>query len=123
MQVEAFHKAMDTAIQAEGGRIGAYAICPHLIGGAVADYAIDCECRKPKPGLINQLLEKFQVSAENAIMIGDRDTDVLAGQVAGVKSFLYDGGDLFEFTKKAISANFALGTLNSDQVTSKASHT
>lgn len=122
-QVNAFHIAMDTTIQAEGGHVDAYAICPHLVDGAVAAYAIDCHCRKPKPELINQLLEKFQVSAENAMMIGDRETDLLAGQAAGVKSFLYDGGDLFEFTKKAISANFTLGTLNSDQVTSKASQT
>ena len=122
-QVHAFHTAIDTTIQAESGRIDAYAICPHLIGGVVSEYAIDCDCRKPKPGLINELLEKFQVRPENAVMIGDRDTDVLAGQDAGVKSFLYDGGDFFEFTKKAISANFALGTLNSDQVASQASET
>ena len=53
------------------------------------------------------------MSPKSAVMIGDRETDMLAGQAAGVKSFLYDGGDLFEFTKKAISANFALGALNS----------
>ena len=121
-QVNAFHIAMDTTIQAEGGQVDAYAICPHLVDGAVADYAIDCECRKPKPGLINRLLEKFQAMPENAIMIGDRQTDILAGQAAGVESFLYDGGDLFEFTKKVISANFGLGAVYSAEVTSKASH-
>jgi histidinol phosphatase-like enzyme len=82
---------------------------------------IDCDCRKPKPGLINQLLGKFQARHECAVLIGDRETDVLAGQGAGVESFLYDGGDLFEFTRKAISVNFALGALNSVEVTSKAS--
>jgi len=55
-QVHVFHAAMDATIQAEGGRVDAYAICPHLIDGAVAEYAVDCDCRKPKPGLINQLL-------------------------------------------------------------------
>ena len=112
-QVKAFHIAMDTTIQAEGGRVDAYAICPHLIDASVTEYAVDCNCRKPKPGLVKQLLEEFQVSPKSAVMIGDRETDMLAGQAAGVKSFLYDGGDLFEFTKKAISANFALGALNS----------
>ena len=112
-QVEAFHSAMDTTIQAEGGRVDAYAICPHLIDASVTEYAVDCNCRKPKPGLVKQLLEEFQVSPESAVMIGDRETDVLAWQAAEVKSFLYGGGDLFEFTKKAISANFALGALNS----------
>jgi D-glycero-D-manno-heptose 1,7-bisphosphate phosphatase len=117
-QVHALHTAMSNTVSAKGGRIDAFAVCPHLIGGGVAKYSVDCDCRKPKPGLINQLLEKFQVSAEDAVMIGDRETDVLAGQTAGVESFLYDGGDLFEFTNRAISANFALGTLNSDHPSS-----
>lgn len=112
-QVHAFHLFMDAKIQAEDGRIDAYAICPHLVGGAVAEYAIGCNCRKPKPGLINQLLEKFQVCPEFAVIIGDRETDLLAGQAAGVESFLYDGGDLFEFTRTVISAHFDLGAVNS----------
>jgi len=121
-QVHAFHAAMDATIQAEGGRVDAYAICPHLINGAVTEYVIDCDCRKPKPGLINQLLENFQVRPENAVMIGNRESDLLAGQAAGVKSFLYGGGDLFEFTRKAISANFGLGAFDSTEAASKASY-
>ena len=120
-QVHVFQAAMDNAIQAEADRIDAYAICPHLVGGAVPEYAVDCDCRKPKPGLINQLLEKSQVRPECAVMIGDRETDLLAGQAAGVKSFLYDGGDLFEFTKRVISANFGVGALDSAELTSMAS--
>jgi len=111
-QVHALHAAMSNIVSAKGGRIDAFAVCPHLIGGAVAEYSVDCDCRKPKPGLINQLLEKFQVSPESAVMIGDRETDLLAGQAAGVESFLYDGGDLFEFTKRAISASFGLGAVD-----------
>jgi D-glycero-D-manno-heptose 1,7-bisphosphate phosphatase len=121
-QVDAFHAAMNATIQAEGGRVDAYATCPHPINGAVAEYAIDCDCRKPKPRLVNQLLEKSQVGPENVVVIGDRESDVLAGQGAGVKSFLYDGSDLFEFTRKAISVNSVLGALNSVEATSKAGH-
>ena len=120
-QVKKFHSAMDTTIQAEGGHIAAYAVCPHLIGGAVAEYAIDCDCRKPKPGLIKQLLEKFQVRPELAVMIGDRETDVLAGQGAVVKSFRYDGGDLFVFTRRVISGHSDSRPANSVQLTLKAS--
>ena len=119
-QVRAFHKAMDTKIQAEGGQVAAYAICPHLIDGLVVEYAVDCVCRKPKPGLIKQLLEKLQVRPEGAVMLGDRETDFLAGQAAGVKSFVYEGGDLFEFTRRVISADFVLGAVTSDQATLRA---
>lgn len=54
-QGHVFNAAIDATIQAEGGRVDAYVICPHLIDGVAAEYAIDCDCRKPKPGLINQL--------------------------------------------------------------------
>jgi D-glycero-D-manno-heptose 1,7-bisphosphate phosphatase len=107
-QVHAFHAAMNAQIKARGGRIDAYAICPHLPNGAVTRYALDCECRKPKPGLIQQLLALFQVAPQNAVMIGDRDRDIEAGRAAGVVSFLYRGGDLFEFTKAVISSHFGL---------------
>jgi D-glycero-D-manno-heptose 1,7-bisphosphate phosphatase len=107
-KVHAFHAAMDAQIKARGGRIDAYAICPHLPNGVVTQYAVDCECRKPKPGLIKQLLTQFQVAPQNAIMIGDRDRDIQAGQAAGVASFLYRGGDLFEFTKAVISSHFGM---------------
>ena len=120
-QVHAFHAAMDITIQAEDRRVDVYVICPHLINGAEAEYVIDCDCRKHKPELINKLLEKFQVRPELAVMIGDRETDLLAGQTAGVEPFLYHGGDLFEFTKRAVSASFGLGVLDSAEVTSKAS--
>ncbi len=121
-QVHAFHAAMDATIKAEVGQIDSYAVCPHLTGGVVAEYAIDCDCRKPKPGLINQLLEKFQVTPENVVMIGDRDTDVLAGQTAGVEAFLYEGGDLFEFTKKALLPYLGRGAFDSTEAASKVSY-
>ena len=101
-KVHELHTMMSDKVRAEGGRIDAYAICPHLRGADVAEYAVDCDCRKPKPGLVKQLLEKFQVSPESAVMFGDRESDVLAGQAAGVKSFLYEGGDLFDFVTRAV---------------------
>jgi len=101
-KVHAFHASMDATVLSVGGKIAAYAICPHLFGGAVTEYSVDCDCRKPKPGLINQLLALFQVKPHEVIMIGDRDLDVSAGRAAGVESFLYSGGDLLEFTMAAI---------------------
>jgi D-glycero-D-manno-heptose 1,7-bisphosphate phosphatase len=106
-QVHAFHATMDAQINARGGRIDAYAIFPHLPNGVVAQYAVDCECRKPKPGLAKQLLTQFQVAPQDAIMIGDRDRDIEAGHAGGVLSSLSRSGDLFESTKAAISSHFA----------------
>lgn len=120
-QVHAFHAVMDITIQAKDDRIDMYASCPHITGGAEAEYVVDCDCRKPKPGLINQLLEQLQVGPECAVLIGDCEIDLLAGQAAGVESFRYDGGDLFEFTSRVISANFGLDAVDLLEATSKAS--
>jgi len=111
---------MDPRIQAVGGRIDTDAICPNTTGGAAAEYAVERDCRKPKPGLNNQLLEHFQVGPECVVLIGDLETDLLAGQAAGVGSFRYDGRDLFEFTSRVISANLGLDAVDSLEATSKA---
>jgi len=47
-----------------------------------------CVCRKPKPGMINYLLEKFQLRQDESILIGDSHKDILAGQSAGLRTVL-----------------------------------
>jgi len=104
--VDRFHSYMDEQIRSAGGSVAAYAVCPHLPEGTREGYAIECECRKPKPGLVNRLLSELSVAPECAILIGDRERDVVAGQAAGVESFLFDGTDLEMFTRAAIKKSF-----------------
>ena len=67
-----------------GGRIDFIATCPHLPSDA-------CECRKPKPGLVNAVLDKFKVPKRQTLLVGNDETDVQAGKSAGVVSFLTTG--------------------------------
>lgn len=60
-----------------GGRIDAVYMCPH----APTD---DCECRKPKPGLLTKAAEHFDIDMQVSIMIGDALTDIDAARAAGV---------------------------------------
>ena len=53
--------------------------CPH-------DDQAQCHCRKPKPGMILNLLEKFHLKSNEAIIIGDSYKDILAGQAAGIRT-------------------------------------
>ena len=65
--------------------------CPHHIDGILKRYKINCECRKPKPGLIKQALAKYSIDLKNSILIGDQETDIIAGKTAGVgKCLLVD---------------------------------
>ena len=60
--------------------------CPHHpdISGA-------CDCRKPKPGMLREAAEAFDVDLENSIMIGDKERDIEAGLNAGLReTYLFD---------------------------------
>jgi D-glycero-D-manno-heptose 1,7-bisphosphate phosphatase len=54
------------------------------------DNADDCDCRKPKPGLILQAAEKYELDLSSSWMVGDRWKDIAAGQAAGLKTIFVD---------------------------------
>jgi len=90
------HAWMQEEVQKAGGIISAFYYCPHLPGAPVKEYDRDCNCRKPKPGMILQALHDFGVKPENAFMAGDSPRDVEAAEAAGVRGYLYHGGSLLE---------------------------
>lgn len=93
------HAWMQEEVQKAGGIISAFYYCPHLPGAPVKEYDRDCNCRKPKPGMILQALHDFGVKPENAFMAGDSPRDVEAAEAAGVRGYLYPGGSLLEFVQ------------------------
>jgi D-glycero-D-manno-heptose 1,7-bisphosphate phosphatase len=58
--------------------------CPHHPG-----FTGNCECRKPKPGMILQAIEEYNISPVNSMLIGDKKRDILAGENAGLVKNLY----------------------------------
>ena len=65
----------------------------------VDKYSIDCKCRKPKPGLIEEACRKYDIDKNKSLMIGDKPRDVECGNSAGVRSILFTGGSLFDVIK------------------------
>ena len=84
------HNKMETLLGAEGAYINALYYCPHHpdggFEGEVKELKINCDCRKPKPGLILRAAEDFNIDLSGSWMIGDSDTDVLCGKNAGCKT-------------------------------------
>jgi D-glycero-D-manno-heptose 1,7-bisphosphate phosphatase len=101
-ELNAMHKKMNRAAERAGGRIDAIFFCPHLPSN-------NCDCRKPKPGMMLNILNRFRVSAADTFMIGDHDRDVQAAQAAGVKPFLVLTGQKLD--KKA-EAKVGVPTFN-----------
>jgi D-glycero-D-manno-heptose 1,7-bisphosphate phosphatase len=60
--------------------------CPHHIEGSVLEYSLTCDCRKPLPGMLVKAASDFDVSFSEAIMIGDRNSDMQAAESAGIAS-------------------------------------
>jgi D-glycero-D-manno-heptose 1,7-bisphosphate phosphatase len=64
--------------------VAASYLCPHMLGGAVDEYAIDCPNRKPRPGFILAALEMLGARAADCLFVGDAITDEQAAKAAGV---------------------------------------
>lgn len=69
-------------------------VCPHTP-------ADNCQCRKPKPFMINQAAEEFNIDVKNSYMIGDRESDIMAGVNAGTKTILVQTGNEPVISKEA----------------------
>ena len=84
---------IDLAILNEKGPLlDAFYYCPHHPKATLEAYRQDCDCRKPKPGLIIQAAEDHSINLSQSFMVGDRITDVIAGQRAGCRTILLESG-------------------------------
>lgn len=72
----------------EGARVDGVYYCLHHPEGRIPELTLDCECRKPRPGLLLRAALEHGVDLAQSILIGDSITDVQAGQAAGVQTIL-----------------------------------
>ena len=88
-ELQRIHDKMETEFGKEGAFLDGIYICPHHkdkgFEGERPEYKFDCDCRKPKPGLLLQAAQDFNIDLSESIMIGDSERDVEAGQNAGCK--------------------------------------
>lgn len=92
--LDEIHRKMETLLGQEGAYIDDIFICPHHpdrgFEGERPEYKFDCACRKPKPGLLLEATEKYNIDLSNSWMIGDSDSDIAAGNAAGCKTVRID---------------------------------
>jgi D-glycero-D-manno-heptose 1,7-bisphosphate phosphatase len=79
---------MKRLLAKEGVKLDGEYYCMHHPEARVARYRVDCDCRKPKPGLLLTAAEDLGFSLARSWMVGDGLTDVLAGKRAGCKTIL-----------------------------------
>lgn len=77
------HEAMDSELKKFGATVLEYLYCPHHPEEGLPPYRIECECRKPKPGMLKQAKQKYGFSLTRSFVVGDKCIDVQTGKAVG----------------------------------------
>jgi D,D-heptose 1,7-bisphosphate phosphatase len=109
---QVFHAHMQRHLRAAGAHFDDIRYCPHHPNGTVIPYNCDCDRRKPAPGMLLDLMHAWPVLKDGSLMVGDKASDVQAGEAAGLRALLHRGGDLDDFlaphlTETAACAGYA----------------
>ena len=103
-QMHIFHDKLLAETTKIGAHITDIAFCPHHPLSVTNALRTPCSCRKPEPGLIFSLAKKWQLDLRRSVMIGDKLSDVEAGQAAGCASYLVSQNQsLLEVAEQALS--------------------
>lgn len=107
------HNKMETLLGEAGAYLNAIYFCPHHphkgFDGEISELKIECDCRKPKPGMLLKAAEQFNIDLKSSWLVGDSENDIKAAKSAGCKSVLIGDGQfgqdmtvesLLQFVKK-----------------------
>lgn len=104
--LEEIHDKMETLLGIEGAYIDRIYFCPHHphkgYKGEISELKIDCECRKPKAGMLLKAAEDLNIDLSKSWMIGDSVADIQAGEKAGCKSIKIKEGELLKIIRENI---------------------
>lgn len=96
-QLQEIHNKMETLLGQEGAYLDAIYFCPHHpekgFVGEIPELKINCNCRKPKPGLLLRAAEDFNIDLSQSWIVGDGVNDIKAGQNAGCRTALISDVD------------------------------
>lgn len=84
--VKELHKRLKNEMADKGAKIDEIYYCPHHPKEGQEQYKLDCNCRKPKPGMILKAQKDFEIDLNKSFMIGDRYKDILFAKNLNIKS-------------------------------------
>jgi D-glycero-D-manno-heptose 1,7-bisphosphate phosphatase len=84
---------IESLLSEKGVVLDGFYYCPHYPNAVVKEYAIECDCRKPQPGMLLKAARDLEIDLSQSWMIGDILNDVEAGKKAGCKTVLIMNGN------------------------------
>lgn len=90
---------MTNKLAERGGVVDGQYYCFHFPTALIDEYKKDCDCRKPKPGMILEAAAELGIGLAESWMIGDGINDVIAGRAAGCKTILLENNEGLEYAR------------------------
>jgi histidinol-phosphate phosphatase family protein len=113
--IRQIHNKLETLLGIGGAYLNDIYFCPHHpergYPGENPDFKVDCDCRKPKTGMINKAVKEYNVDVESSWVIGDRTTDIQTGKNAGIKTMLVRTGKAGQDGKFSASPDYVFNNI------------
>ena len=90
--IDEAHRFLDQKFSDGGATIDRFYYCPHHPEASVEAYRSECDCRKPKAGMLWKAAQELQLELSHSFVIGDRLSDLRLGQAVGARSLLVRTG-------------------------------
>ena len=114
-ELDEIHKKMETELGKNGAYLDDIFFCPHHphkgYNGEIPELKIECNCRKPKIGMLKEAFEKYNIDLSQSWYIGDTTTDIQTGKNAGMKTVLVLTGEAGKDKKYQVQADYVANNL------------
>jgi histidinol-phosphate phosphatase family protein len=90
--LQQLHRTMDEHLATADAPVDGWFYCPHHPRAVIAEFALDCECRKPNPGMIREAVRQFDIDLSRSFVVGDKQIDVGLAEQAGTRGVLVRTG-------------------------------
>ncbi len=98
--VQRLHRWINAELGKSGAQVDQFYYCPHH-----PEFDRDCDCRKPKPGMLLQAMKEWPIDLPGSFLIGDKPTDLEAAEHANITGHMFRSGDLHAAVAQVIGQN------------------